>query len=77
METCCVVDQFCTSPANLEPPVAARAHCYLCDQAVCSKCSSIRLYPDWGRVRMCNNCQVEWDGNDKIVMRRLRKMAGY
>jgi len=28
VETCCVVNQHCSSPANLEPRVAARAKCY-------------------------------------------------
>jgi hypothetical protein len=29
------------------------------------------------RVRLCNNCQVEYDGNDRRVMRRLHRLAGY
>lgn len=77
IETCCVVDQFCTSPANLRPPVPARGKCFSCGQAVCSECSSKRKYHHYGKVRLCNNCQVEYDGNEKIVMRRIYKKAGY
>ena len=75
MNTCCVVDQFCTSPANLENPVPARGFCFICGQPVCSNCSSKRKYYDYGVVRMCNNCQIEYDGNDNIVRRRLAKIA--
>jgi hypothetical protein len=78
IETCCVVDEFCESPANLEPPRIIRAVCYICGQSVCTKCSSRRKYryiP--GKIRMCNNCQIDYDGNDKVVMRRKYKLAGY
>ena len=77
MNTCCVADQFCTSPANLVPQVTVRGICFSCGQFVCSKCSSKRKYYGYGKVRLCNNCQIEYDGNDKIVLRRLMKMAGY
>ena len=77
METCCVADQFCIAPANLEPEKLARGICFSCGLNVCSKCSSIRKYYDYGKVRLCNNCQVDYDGNDKIVMNRLYRMAGY
>lgn len=75
VETCCVVDQFCNSPANLENPVPARGVCFSCGQPVCSKCSSIRKYHHYGKVRLCNDCQVEMDGGDRVVMRRLENMA--
>ncbi len=77
MDTCCVVNQFCNSPANLEQPIPARGICFKCGQHVCSKCSSKRKYLHYGIVRLCNDCQIENDGNDKVVMRRLNKMAGY
>jgi len=77
VETCCVADQACDAPANLYPPVRARGVCFSCGEAVCGNCSSKRKYYAFGIVRLCNNCQVEHDGNDDIVMRRLRKMAGY
>jgi hypothetical protein len=76
-DTCCVVDQFCESPANLSPPVYVRGRCFRCDQGVCRKCSTKRNYGQYGRVRLCNNCQVDEDGNDKRVMARLYKLAGY
>lgn len=77
MDICCVVDQFCTSPALLYPPVPARGICFSCGDAVCGKCSTKRKYYNYGKVRLCNNCQVNYDGNDKVVMRRMYKMAGY
>ena len=77
IETCCVMDQFCTSPANLFPPVRAGGHCFACGQAVCTECSSIRSYYGYGRVRLCNNCQVDYDGDDHRVMARLCRKAGY
>lgn len=75
-ESCCVADQFCDAPANVTPMVPARARCFHCGEAVCTKCSSKRLFGKYGRVRLCNNCQVEIDGNDEVVMRRLHRMAG-
>ena len=78
-DACCVVDQFCDAPANLEykslPKL--RATCFSCGLAVCTKCSTKRKYYHWGKVRLCNNCQIEYDGNNDIVMRRTLKMAGY
>lgn len=75
-KTCCVADQFCTAAANFQFPNAKR-ECFACGQPVCSKCSSKRLYRGYGRVVLCSNCQVVEDGNDKVVMRRLFRMAGY
>ena len=76
IETCCVADQSCIAPANLEKPERARCKCFSCGLSVCSQCSSKRKYHDYGKVRLCNNCQVEYDGNDKIVMKRLYRKAG-
>lgn len=76
VETCSVVDQFCTSPANLVPPVPARGRCYSCGLPVCAKCSTRRKYLRFGVQRVCNNCQVQvLDGNDSVVMRRLHRLA--
>lgn len=75
MNTCSVVDQFCDSPANLEPPVNVRGVCFCCGEYVCTKCSSIRNYYRFGKKRLCNNCQIYLDGNDKTVLRRLNKLA--
>ena len=77
IECCCVVDQLCLAPANVEPLLSAKGQCFACGQAVCSECSSIRKYYNYGRVRLCNNCQVEYDGNDRRVMARLlRRVEG-
>lgn len=74
--SCCVADQFCLAPANLEPMVNAKAICFSCGENVCTKCSSKRKYLHYGKVRLCNNCQVQYDGNDIIVMKRFYKLAG-
>ena len=75
IETCCVADQFCIAPANVTLLRPARGKCFSCGQAVCSKCSSIRKYYHYGKVRLCNDCQIVYDTNDKIVMKRLHRMA--
>ncbi len=82
-KTCCVVDQFCTHPANLQDrdKHPLQSACEHCGEDVCTMCSSIRLYRVLGsendRKRLCNNCQIDLDGDDRYVMARLRKMAGY
>jgi hypothetical protein len=78
IDTCCVADQFCTAPANLEPQTYPRSTCYSCGQAVCLHCSSKRIYFNFGKVRkvrLCNNCQVDHDGNEKKVMDRMSALA--
>jgi len=74
--TCCVADQFCTAPANVSFFVIAKGICFACGQNVCSKCSSKRKYYDYGTVRLCNDCQVNYDESDKTVMKRLIKLCG-
>lgn len=75
--TCCVADQFCLAAANFEPRIYTSTKCFDCGDFVCRKCSSKRCYHDYGLVRLCNNCQVEYDDSDKRVMRRLHRLAGY
>jgi hypothetical protein len=75
METCCVADQVCNAPANIEPLVPAKGICFSCGLNVCSKCSTKRNYHHYGKVRLCNDCQIEYDGNDTTVMNRLRKLV--
>lgn len=77
MPTCSVADQFCSSPANLFPVKPAKGTCFKCGQAVCSNCSSKRKYLNYGKVRLCNNCQIENDGNNYVVIRRIIKKCGY
>jgi hypothetical protein len=76
---CCVADQFCLAAANFANSVRPQriAECFVCGEPVCTKCSTRRKYGRYGRVRICNNCQIEvLDGkSDKVVMRRLIKMA--
>lgn len=75
---CCVVDQFCSHPANLEGARSLKSECFICGQSVCSSCSSRRKYLHYGRVRVCNDCQIDSldGGSDSRVMNRLRRMAG-
>ena len=77
IETCCVADQFCSAASNFTPLLHARGRCFHCGDAVCSNCSSKRQYEKFGKVRLCNNCQIDIDGHDHVVMRRLYLLAGY
>ena len=77
IETCSVVNQHCLSPANLAPPVGVRTTCFSCGEPVCTMCSDIRTYLNYGKVRLCDNCQIEYDGDDDKVMAKIRKLAGY
>lgn len=76
-ESCVVADQFCEAPANLSERPRLKAVCFSCGETVCLKCSSLRKYYSFGKKRLCNNCQIEYDGNDKIVVKRMYKLAGY
>lgn len=74
--TCNVVDQFCEAAANMDPPEGAKFECFSCGQPVCGKCSSYRKYYHYTKKkRLCNNCQVDYDGNQKMVMDRLHRLA--
>lgn len=73
-EACSVVDGNCLAPANSSSKV--RTKCHQCGQHVCTECSSYRTY-DGVRRRVCNNCQVEKDGEEARVMLRMYHQAGY
>jgi hypothetical protein len=51
--------------------------CFCCDKRACERCSTRRRWYHWGRKRICNDCQRDHDGSDKIVRRRLLRLAGY
>jgi hypothetical protein len=83
--TCSVVDGLCVAAANFSNscrPVRIPS-CFRCGEDVCRMCSTIRIYRpfgpkrprSYGRKRLCNNCQVELDGNDAVVMRRMNRIA--
>jgi hypothetical protein len=82
-DPCCVVDQFCERPANLEvedgdEPLTTR--CFHCKELVCENCSTRRQYRSslgLGVPRICHDCSVELDGNDDVAMKHLRRQAGY
>lgn len=75
-EACHVADQFCTAAANFTWAFC-RGVCYRCGLPVCAKCSTRRKYLHYGRMRICNDCQTEIDGNDNRVLARIYRMAGY
>ena len=88
-QTCCVVDQHCDRPAgtscyytecrdgSITTPCRPLPECYSCGQPVCRQCSSIRKYYTYGKVRLCNNCQTEQDGNSRRVLYRIARRSGY
>jgi hypothetical protein len=83
-EFCSVVDQFCECPPMEERDCIddpkLRTECYVCGLPVCKMCSEIRIYKTFRgnkRVRMCNSCQLDIDGNSDRVYKRLRVLAGY
>ena len=77
VETCCMADQYCDAPGNLEPPVAARCTCFSCGGKVCKKCSMVIAYRSYGFRRLCNDCIEEVDGNDDRLIAKLERLGGY
>ena len=77
-EQCNVSDQFCEASPGVEG-TSTRGMCFACGLPVCRKCSTVLSYYTYGRRRVCNNCQVEHDGErgERRVMSRLYKLAGY
>lgn len=75
IETCCVADQHCLAPANVFPRRPAYAKCYICGQPVCTACSTRRKHQHYGRVRICNDCQILTfeDGEFRVLYRIARK----
>lgn len=60
-----MVNPGCTSPANLEPQVPARATCFACGEPVCLApgCSIRRSWKKYGTRRICASC-VDHDQRD-------------
>jgi len=58
-DRCCVADDRCEAPANLEDEdmPTLRTKCFVCGLPVCKKCSSIIKWYHWGKRRVCNNCK--------------------
>ena len=68
MERCCVSDQYCKTPANLEQPpknegeqITVRTKCFACDEPVCAACSLFRAWYGHRRKRICFTC----DNNER------------
>jgi hypothetical protein len=57
---CCVVDEECECPANIEncliEEINLRTKCFACGLYVCKKCSKVIKWYNFGRRRICNNC---------------------
>lgn len=75
-DPCCVVDQHCTHPANLETTERLRAKCFACDHRVCLSCSLRVAWYSHGRRRICHNCLCD-NGREAEVMRHIERMSGY
>jgi hypothetical protein len=84
-DTCRVCDQHCERPANLEHcdyreggrPCRRLPKCFKCGEPVCRACSSVLKYWRYGKVRLCNDCQIEEDGNSLLVMYRIARQSDY
>ncbi len=70
MEFCAIADEHCNGNK-------VYSKCFSCGEYACSMCSTRRNYYSYSTVRLCNNCQIEYDGNDKIVLERTLRLAGY
>ena len=59
-ESCCVVEDKCTCPANLEQKeideINLRTKCFACGLTVCKECSKIIKWYLYGKRRICLNC---------------------
>ena len=76
--SCSVADQYCDAPANLLDVKTPKSMCFACGLPVCTKCSTRRKYLHWGRVRVCNNCQVDRYSDGLFrVMFRIARMGKY
>lgn len=86
--TCNTCDQGCDRDAGWtcgfntfleesDPPCRPLPKCYSCGEDVCRQCSSIRKYHNYGKVRLCNGCQQQLDGNYRRPLYRIARRAGY
>ena len=76
IDSCCIADQGCTAAANYETR-GRLCECFSCGNAVCRNCSSKRKYYNYGKVRLCNDCQEQYDNGDHYVLRRIYHRMGY
>lgn len=78
---CHVANQFCLCPPqNHEPSREDRStscECFACGQYVCISCSNVRNYLEYGRKRLCDDCQIEHDGHERNVAAKQYRKAGY
>ncbi len=76
-EPCCVADQFCEAPANLESSdrPAKLPVCFACGESVCGPCSLRVEWMGFGRHRVCHSCIEDEDGHDERPMAHLRRLV--
>ena len=62
-KSCCVVENACLAPANLEDlllkDINLRTKCFACGLPVCKNCSTTMKWFNYGRRRICNNCKED------------------
>ncbi len=66
IKTCFVQSEICDG-------AVPRYRCHICSHPVCRRCSSRRIWNGARRV-LCNNCQVEIDGDDRRVQARIARV---
>ncbi|MDB4278086.1 hypothetical protein N9917_00490 [Deltaproteobacteria bacterium] len=81
-ECCCVVNQHCEAPANLEPVVTPRTKCADCEQRVCIAlgCSILTdEYPLFKgkRVRVCADCCERFPLMARYIDAGIYEGSGY
>lgn len=65
VETCCVADQSCLHPGNLDPPTSPRTRCTGCGLKVCANCSLRTKAKTPGPGRWCGDC-IERESKDRL-----------
>jgi hypothetical protein len=66
IKTCHVQSEICDD-------AIPRFNCQRCEQPVCRRCCSRRLYEGRRRV-VCNDCQIDLDGDDRRVRARIERI---
>jgi len=76
-EPCSVVlDIDCCAIPQMDEKTKAR--CYACGEAVCTNCSTVRIYYDHKPHRICARCEEErFEDGEAWVLRRQYHKAGY
>jgi hypothetical protein len=75
-DTCCVANQHCDAPANLDPPRQPRSKCFSCGERVCTQpgCSIVTTYRSYGRQRICASCLEQRQDDTPTLKRAWRRL---